>query len=582
MGGVPELDMPRLSLCLIARDEAQFIERCIASVVGVADEVVVCDTGSADDTVALACAAGARVVHHVWRDDFSAARNVALEAATGDWVLVLDADEVLAPGAGAALLAALDADELDCGLLPLHHADGLDAAPLEVVRGERRHQEPTALARLFRRTPGLAWEGMIHESPSTWLAVPGRRVGLVRAQIVHYGNIPDIRESRRKADRNLRLLERACRINPDDIGRLTYLARERWRAGDGPGAVRAVQKAWNGLAGSMEDGPRIGAASTVTLHVYLLLAAGKVTEARHCLELARGWGLAHPNLVNLWAAALVEQEGNDPAELRAALSAVCDEAIALAGQAFADELLPGATGAMAHRLAGELCILLGEATQAEGHLRAALQLDPGDVCARLAMVEALMVGRRSAQALQSVEPLLQSGLPDAWLLVAEAAAKLGQREQLGPMLKRAAASEKKWIAQRRAARLGRRLAEHRAWRRLKELTSGRPPPPHPNPQLARQTATEALAQRRIGLAMQLLPQVLAADPGDAGAWAMLATAAHRQGATPLADDLLQTARGLSPHHPLALGLLVEQAEAVGNVAAARTWRRVAAAHGAVL
>ena len=89
--------MIRISLCLIARDEERFLPGCLASVSGVVDEIVLADTGSTDRTVEIARAAGATVVHHAWDEDFSAARNAALAAATGDWILLLDADERLAP-----------------------------------------------------------------------------------------------------------------------------------------------------------------------------------------------------------------------------------------------------------------------------------------------------------------------------------------------------------------------------------------------------------------------------------------------------------------------------------------------------
>ncbi len=88
--------MARLSLCMIVKDEAEMLPECLASVQGVVDEIVIVDTGSTDDTVAIAHAAGAKVVHEPWQNDFARARNAALAHATGDYVLQLDADERLA------------------------------------------------------------------------------------------------------------------------------------------------------------------------------------------------------------------------------------------------------------------------------------------------------------------------------------------------------------------------------------------------------------------------------------------------------------------------------------------------------
>ena len=85
----------RLSLCLIARDEEVRLERCLESVRALVDELCVLDTGSRDATRALAQRLGARTAAFEWCDDFAAARNASLELATGDWALVLDADEAL-------------------------------------------------------------------------------------------------------------------------------------------------------------------------------------------------------------------------------------------------------------------------------------------------------------------------------------------------------------------------------------------------------------------------------------------------------------------------------------------------------
>src|SRR4029453_16586622 len=89
-------DAPLLSACLIVKDEEDSLGACLASLVGVADEIVVYDTGSTGGTVEVARAAGATVVEGEWHDDFGRARNAALEHCTGTWILHVDADETVA------------------------------------------------------------------------------------------------------------------------------------------------------------------------------------------------------------------------------------------------------------------------------------------------------------------------------------------------------------------------------------------------------------------------------------------------------------------------------------------------------
>src|SRR5262249_21656435 len=76
---------PRLSVCLITRNEEQFLAGCLRSIRPIADQLVILDTGSTDRTVEIAKEHGAEVHSFAWSDDFSAARNACLEHATGDW-----------------------------------------------------------------------------------------------------------------------------------------------------------------------------------------------------------------------------------------------------------------------------------------------------------------------------------------------------------------------------------------------------------------------------------------------------------------------------------------------------------------
>ena len=85
-----------LSLCMVVKNEISRLGPCLNAMKAITDEIVVVDTGSHDRTRDIARIYGARVYDHEWREDFSAARNFALEKAQGDCILILDADELIA------------------------------------------------------------------------------------------------------------------------------------------------------------------------------------------------------------------------------------------------------------------------------------------------------------------------------------------------------------------------------------------------------------------------------------------------------------------------------------------------------
>src|SRR5438034_11627278 len=101
------IERPLLSLTMIVKNEEENLGRCLASVSGIADELIVVDTGSTDRTVEIARQHGAQVYHFKWCDDFAAARNVSLQHATGRWCLHLDADEWVVEKEPGALRAEL-------------------------------------------------------------------------------------------------------------------------------------------------------------------------------------------------------------------------------------------------------------------------------------------------------------------------------------------------------------------------------------------------------------------------------------------------------------------------------------------
>ena len=288
---------PRLALVLIARDEETFLPGCLASVRGVVDEVVVADTGSRDRTVAIALEAGATVVHHPWTEDFAVARNAALAATRAPWVLVLDADERLAPGAGRRILDAIEDPALDCGLLPLHDASRLDAPSEEILSGAARSGLPVLLARLFRRGPGLCWEGPIHESPVSWLAGRVERCRPIDASIIHFGAIPVLRRQLSKDDRNIRLLQRRRAEAPQDIPARVFLAGGLAGLGQLEEAWVVQEEAW-ALEGARSNGagPSETWVPVARLRLQLQLDRGEVEDMADTLAQVERWTGAPPGI----------------------------------------------------------------------------------------------------------------------------------------------------------------------------------------------------------------------------------------------------------------------------------------------
>ncbi|TDP04269.1 glycosyl transferase family 2 [Roseateles asaccharophilus] len=212
--------MARLALVVIARDEAAHIERLLRSVAPWVDDMLVLDTGSRDATPALAAACGARVAHFEWCDDFSAARNRALDLAGADWHLVLDADEWLV--SGGEVLAALRAQSPDfVGSLALDdHFEG----------GSSR-------GRLSRLLPGhVRYAGRIHEQPQHRLPVRALEV-----QIGHDGYLPE--RLKAKQGRNLRLLQQDLAQHPEDAYLWYQLGKDAYVYEDYAAAEQAFERA---------------------------------------------------------------------------------------------------------------------------------------------------------------------------------------------------------------------------------------------------------------------------------------------------------------------------------------------------
>jgi len=436
----------RISLCTIARDEEQLLPACLASVKEAVDEMIVVDTGSQDATVAVAIESGAVVVHHLWRDDPAAARNAALDAASSDWILVLDADEALAPGAAVTLREAVASETLVCGLLPVIESDSLEASMEDVLQGNAEMGVPTYLPRLFRRVNDLHWVDGTQQPLAEWLEKHALRTQRIAAPIVHYGWARD-RNLGHEEDGNIRDLQKEVQRRPQEWLPRAHLAEALFDQGLIREASAEIdiswtllQTAWR-LRHNQASTPR-GTTKVSHLRAAVQLQQGECAVALETLREARKMGAIHPNLDFLYAlaheqlarwAVLPSARQDHLANARERFVA----AISQHGRSYAEPLQHGVTSWSAGTRLGTVLLQEGQVDRARRCFKAAARRSPDPLDAMLGLSEALLDLDRPQEALDALAPYLNQDTADAWLLAADAYLRLGQQDEFSNCLSEA-------------------------------------------------------------------------------------------------------------------------------------------------
>ncbi len=282
---------PTVSLCMIARNESRLLARCLESVRGVVDEIIVVDTGSTDATPQVAAAYGARVVHEVWRNDFARARNRSLEEAHSDWILVLDADEELAPESRPLLKPRLAATA----------AEGLQVCVRSFLpASDLLSYDDLYLTRLFRNRPAYRYEQPIHEQIRPAIERAGGVVIVSDLMIFHYGYAQQTAQGQdRRAQRNLAILERALEAAPNDPYLHYQLGVTYQALGQPERAAEALRKALT------LDCTTLGNAALDRLHMKLAQLALAADQYDDAIAHARASLTHNPdNSVSLYVLAL--------------------------------------------------------------------------------------------------------------------------------------------------------------------------------------------------------------------------------------------------------------------------------------
>ncbi len=212
----------RLSQCMIVKNEEKNIRRALSWGKGIVCEQIVVDTGSTDRTVEIAEEMGAKVYHFQWCNDFSAAKNYAIEQASGNWIAFLDADEYFDEESASKLLKTIaTAEEMTSAGTMIH----VVRTGLANINQAGKVGVIVIHDRIFRNMSSLRYVNKIHETISL---LSGESYRYLDARndlvILHTGYTKEAYQETGKTQRNIQMLEKELETNPKNVMTLSYLA----------------------------------------------------------------------------------------------------------------------------------------------------------------------------------------------------------------------------------------------------------------------------------------------------------------------------------------------------------------------
>ena len=204
--GQNNTEVPTLSVCMVVKNEQTALGPCLNAIKSIADEIIVVDTGSTDRTPDIARIFGARVFSFDWQDDFSAARNRSLQEANGDWILILDADEIIARGDLATVKQTIQS----CNNRPTafsietrNYTHIANAYRWQANDGRYPLQEaglgwyPSVKIRIFPRSPDIYFSYPVHELVEPSVRAAGLTVVRSDIPIHHYGHLNESKNKKK-------------------------------------------------------------------------------------------------------------------------------------------------------------------------------------------------------------------------------------------------------------------------------------------------------------------------------------------------------------------------------------------------
>ncbi len=244
---------------MIVKNEEKNIERALSWGKNVMWEQVVVDTGSTDKTVELACKMGAKIYHYLWTDDFSAAKNYAIEKCSGDWIALLDADEYMTLSDAQKIPGIIEE-------LERKSMDGLSTGWQQIDDKGQIFSSGTQV-RFFRNSPDIRYRRRIHEQLES---VSGRqlRLGDVVNQLSIFHTGYQTESSQGKRERNQKLIQEELKKNPEDYEMMGYMGDEYLAGGDKKQAEQWYLRSIEHMPSQLQDNDQ---RSAVTFTQLLML-----------------------------------------------------------------------------------------------------------------------------------------------------------------------------------------------------------------------------------------------------------------------------------------------------------------------
>lgn len=247
-----------LSLCMIVKNEEDNLKRCLESVKDIVNEIIIVDTGSTDHTIEIAKKYGAKIFRFDWNNNFSDARNFSIDKASGEWILIMDADDELEAQDKAKLLKLLNNPEVDVYFLQTLSYVG-DKPGDDIVSNLN--------VRLIRNNRGIKFQGAIHEQIhiDNNNFNKNKKICIEKVRFYHYGYLNKNIDSKNKRKRNIHILEKLIKKDENNGFNLFNLGNEYFALGDYTSALKYYKKSYKNF------NPFIGYSPKLLLRMIMAL-----------------------------------------------------------------------------------------------------------------------------------------------------------------------------------------------------------------------------------------------------------------------------------------------------------------------